>query len=88
MFCSSHFWVLVFCHFWQRSYENKKILHDICLHFAKQDEQDGKNLNENHATKVTKLPKTKRRKYGMNETYEYMNEKNEKNCKTFFLCNL
>ena len=23
---------------------------------------------ENHATKVTKIPKTKRRKYGMNET--------------------
>ena len=27
-----------------------------------------KNQNENHATKVTKIPKTKRQKYGMNET--------------------
>ena len=27
-----------------------------------------KNRKENHATKVTKLPKTKRRKYEMNET--------------------
>ena len=27
-----------------------------------------KNWKENHATKVTKIPKTKRRKYGMNET--------------------
>ena len=25
---------------------------------------------ENHATKVTKIPKTKRRKYGMNETIQ------------------
>ena len=28
-----------------------------------------KNRKENHATKVTKLPKTKRRKYGMNEIF-------------------
>ena len=27
-----------------------------------------KNWKENHATKVNKIPKTKRRKYGMNET--------------------
>ena len=27
-----------------------------------------KNPEENHETKVTKMPKTKRRKYGMNET--------------------
>ena len=27
-----------------------------------------KKLKENHATKMTKIPKTKRRKYGMNET--------------------
>jgi hypothetical protein len=32
-----------------------------------QDGQDEKRKN-NHATKVTKIPKTKRRKYGMNET--------------------
>jgi hypothetical protein len=28
-----------------------------------------KNWKENHGTKVTKIPKTKRRKYGMNETF-------------------
>ena len=27
----------------------------------------GKNENENHTTKVTKIPKTKGQKYGMNE---------------------
>ena len=27
-----------------------------------------KNRKENHATNVTKIPKTKRQKYGMNET--------------------
>ena len=34
-----------------------------------QDGQDGKNWREHHATKVTKIPKTKRQKYGMNKTY-------------------
>ena len=28
---------------------------------------------ENHATKVTKIPKTKRQKYGMNKTFEKSN---------------
>ena len=37
-------------------------------HFERQDWQDGKKQKENYATKVTKIPKTKRRKYGMNET--------------------
>ena len=45
-----------------------KILHNLCLHFARQDGQDGKNQKENHATKVTKIQKTNRQKYGMNET--------------------
>ena len=40
----------------------------MCLHFARQDGQDRKKWKENHATKVTKIPKTKRRKYGMKET--------------------
>ena len=39
-----------------------KILRDLCLHFARQDGQD------RNATKVTIIPKTKRQKYGMNET--------------------
>ena len=58
----------VFGHFWRQSYENTKILCNLCLHFARQDGQDGKKWKENHATKVTKIPKTKRRKYGMNKT--------------------
>ena len=45
-----------------------KILRNHCLHFSRQDGRDGKKWKENHATKVTKIPKTKRRKYGMNET--------------------
>ena len=49
--------------------EVTKILRNLCLHFARHDGQDGKNGKENHATNVTKIPKTKRRKYGMNETY-------------------
>ena len=32
--------------------------------------QDGKKRKENHTTKVTKIPKTKRQKYGMNETLD------------------
>ena len=52
MFRSSHFSVLVFGHFWRRSFENTKILRNLCLHFARQDGQDGKNQKENHA-KVT-----------------------------------
>ena len=69
LFRSSHFSFLVFGHFWRRNYENTKILHNLCLHFARQEGQDGKNRKENHASKVTLIPKTKRRKYEMNETY-------------------
>ena len=60
---------MVFGHFWQQSYENTKILHNLCLHFARQDGQDGKKQGKNHATKVTKIPKNKRGKYEMNETH-------------------
>ena len=38
---------------------------------------------ENHATKVTKIPKTKRRKYGMNKTNVSRSE--QKNCETIFV---
>ena len=48
-----------------RKYENQ--LRNLCLHFARQDGQDGKKWKENYVTKVTKIPKTKTRKYGMNE---------------------
>ena len=57
----------VFGHFWQRSYENTKILRNLCLHFARQYGQDGKKRKENHTTKVTKIQKTKRGKYEMNK---------------------
>ena len=42
-----------------------KISHNLCLHFAR---QDGKKWKEYHETNVTKIPKTKRQKYGMTET--------------------
>ena len=48
-----------------------KILHNLCIHFARKDGQDGKKQKENHANKVFKMPKNKRRKYGMNETYVF-----------------
>ena len=67
MFCSSQILFLIFGHFWWRNYENTEILCNLCLHFARQDGQDGKKWNKNHATKVTKIPKTKRQN-GMNET--------------------
>ena len=53
-FVHSSFWFLV-------TFVNEvtKILHNLCLHLARQDEQDGKNRKENHATKVTKIPKDK-----------------------------
>ena len=48
--------------------QNSKILRNLCLHFARQDGQDIKKQKENHATKVTKIPRNKRQKYGMNKT--------------------
>ena len=58
-----------FGHFWRRSYKNMKISRNICLHFARQKtDRQKKKQKENHTTKVTKIPKTKRRKYGINKT--------------------
>ena len=63
MFRSSNFSFLV-----TFGNQNMKILHNICLHFARKDGQDGKKAEkETHAAKVTKIPKTKRRKHGMNQ---------------------
>ena len=45
--------IFCFFHYWQRSYENTKILRNRCLRFVRQDGQ------ENQATKVTKIPKPK-----------------------------
>ena len=69
MFCSSHFSFLVFGHFWQKGYENTKILRKLCLRFAWQDGKTEKNRKEYYATKVTKILKPKRQKYGMNEKF-------------------
>jgi hypothetical protein len=33
---------LAFGNFWRRSYENAKVLRNLCLHFERQDGQDGK----------------------------------------------
>ena len=52
IFRSSHFWFLVFGHFWRQSHVNIKILRNLCLHFARQDGQDGKK------TMQQKWPKT------------------------------
>ena len=40
-----------------------------------------KNWKENHATKMTKIPKTKRQKYGMNKTLvdKFMSREVDKN---------
>ena len=59
LFHSSHFSFLIFGHFWQRSYENMKILHNLCLHFARQDVQVGKKWKENHATKDKNMDEQK-----------------------------
>jgi hypothetical protein len=53
---------LVFCHFCRQRYENTKLLPNPCLYFARQDGQDGKNRKEDHATKVTKIPKSQKTK--------------------------
>ena len=60
-YCFAHpifgFWFLV-----TFGDEVTKILHNLCLHFARQDRQDrqdGKNRKGNHASKVTKIQKPK-----------------------------
>ena len=68
MLRSFHFLSLVFGHFWQQTYENMKILRNLCLHFPRQAGQDKKTRKESDKTKVTKIPETKSQKYGMNET--------------------
>ena len=62
------FFVFCFESLGQQGYENTKILCNLCIHFARQDR---KKRKEHHATKVTKIPKTKRQKYGTNKTQDY-----------------
>ena len=47
---------------------NKNITQSLFTFCKARWARRGKKWKENHATKVTKIPKTKRRKYGMNET--------------------
>ena len=37
-----------------------KILCNVCLHFARQNGKTDKKRKENHATKETKIPKTRK----------------------------
>ena len=41
--------------FWQRSYDNMKILRNLCLHFERQDGQDGKKWKGNHANQKMEI---------------------------------
>ena len=50
---------MVFGHFWHQSYKSTKILHNVCLHFARQDGQYGKKGEENHVVKRPKYQKPK-----------------------------
>ena len=59
MFRSSHFSFLVFGYFWRRSYENTKILCNLCLHFARQDGQNGKKWKKITQLKWPKYQTTK-----------------------------
>ena len=40
------------------------MLGNLCFHFARKDGQDGKKQKENHATKVTVIPKPKDKNMG------------------------
>ena len=48
--------------------EVTKILCNLRLHFARQDGQEGKKTERKSRDLSDKIPKTKRQKYGMNET--------------------
>ena len=65
MFCSCHFWFMLFGLFWRQSYVNITL---YLITFCKARWARQKKRKENHTTKVIKIPKTKRRKYRMNKT--------------------
>ena len=68
MFRSSHFSFLIFVTFGEKFTKMQKY-YVICVYIlqGKMGKME-KNWKENHATKMTKIPKTKRRKNGMKET--------------------
>ena len=57
---------LVFGHFWQQSYKNRKY-YVIVVYILQGKMGKTEKQKENHTTKVNKIPKTKRQKYGMNQ---------------------
>ena len=59
MFRLSHFSFFTFGHFWWRGYQNKKILHNLCLYFARQEGQDRKNRKKISQLKWPKYLKPK-----------------------------
>ena len=66
MFRSSHFWFLVT--FGDKVTKIQKYYVIFAYILQGKMGMMEKNRKENHTTKVTKIPKTKRRKYGINET--------------------
>ena len=57
MFRSSHFWFLVT--FGNEVTKIRKYYKIFFLHYARQVGHEGEKRKENHATKVTKIPKPK-----------------------------
>jgi hypothetical protein len=68
MFCSSHFSLLIFVTFGEKFTKMQKY-YVICVYILQgKMGKTEKKQEENHATEVAKIPKAKRRKYGMNKT--------------------
>ena len=70
-FCNFCFVHLIFC-FWSLWATKLRKYYIIFVYIFILQGNMGKtekNRKENHATKVTKIPKTKRQKYGINETF-------------------
>ena len=67
MFRSSHFWFLVT--FGDEVMKIRKYYVIFVYILKGKMGKTEKKWKENHTTKVTKIAKTKRRKYGMNETF-------------------
>ena len=70
-FCSSYFSFLAFGHFCQWSYENTKMLHNLCLHFASQAGQEVKNREEITQPKWPKYQKPKDKNMRWTKHYSF-----------------
>ena len=66
---SSHFWLLL-----AKKLQKYYVIFVYILQDKIRWERQKKNRKENHTTKVTKMPKTKTRKYGMKETLLTVND--------------